>query len=106
MLKKTPFIIGISLIVQSFAFLVLFIVAITDRKKRNLPWAALSIFAASAVGGSLLAFAQIRDELMNDRVAKAMESLSTLEDDEPEIAVKPEKPYIPVDDTVNEDEFK
>jgi len=104
MLKKTPFIIGISLIVQSFTFLFLFIIMITDRKKRNVSWAALSVSALSAIGGSLLAYAQIRDELKNDRVAKAMESLSSLDEEEAQNVT--EKPYIPVDDTVNEDEFK
>ena len=49
MLKKTPFIIGISLIVQSFTFLFLFIIMITDRKKRNVSWAALSVSALSAI---------------------------------------------------------
>jgi len=105
MLKKTPFIIGISLIVQSFTFLFLFIIMITDRRKRKVSWAALSVSAISAIGGTLLAYAQVREELKNDRVAKAMESLSSLEDEEEQKAAA-EKPYIPVDDTVNEDEFK
>ena len=108
MLKKTPFIIGLSMIVQSFTFLFLFIIMITDRKKRNVSWAALALSSVSAIGGSLLAYAQIRDELKNDRVAKAMESLSALDEEaeEVEVIVKPAKPFIPVDDTVNEDEFK
>ncbi len=102
MLKKTPFIIGISLIVQGFTFLILFILLITNKK--SLTGACLALSAACATGGVLLAYKQLKDELDNDRVAKAMEALATLECDVPE--VKPERPYIPVDDTVNEDEFK
>lgn len=99
MLKKTGFIAGISLMLQGFTFLVLFIL-ITARKK-SLTAALVGLAAICFGGGFLLARQELADELEAEKVADAVEYLSDLRHTD-----VPDRPAIPVDDTVNEEEFR
>ena len=108
MLKKTPLIIGLSFLAQSFAFIIFFILLVTDPKKKRIHFSALAIACGSGALGALFTAMHVIEDLRTIRLAKAVEALNTLEDDEDDddVITVPIKPYIPVDDTVNEDEFR
>ena len=99
--------IGLAFMAQSLAFIVFFILLATDSKKRRIHFSALAVACGSGALGALFAAYQLWEELKNDRLQKA--AYASLDDDDfddDDVITVPIKPYIPIDDTVNEDEFK
>lgn len=101
MFKKTRFYVGLTLLVQSFTFFAMFIMLFT--KKRSVTGALLAIASAGGIIGTYLIYRQLSDS-MSEQLKTAVEDLC---DDSEEPAAEPEpEVVIPVDDTVDENEFR
>jgi len=100
-LKSTKFYIGITLIVQSITFLILFIVLVN--KKKSIYGALLAVSICGGLAGGWLLVRQLMEEYDKKQLYMHMkESNESFTEDIPDAQIIKE---IPVDDTVNEDEF-
>lgn len=101
MIKKTKFYIGIALLVQAITFLLLFIMMF--HKKRSFGGAILAIAAAGGIAGAILVYKQAVEELDTKRFNSIVEDYEEgfSDDDHEEIIIQ----EVPVDDTVDENEF-
>ena len=102
MLKRMKLYIGITLIVQSVTFLVLFI--LLARKKKSIFGALLAVSVCGGLAGGWLMYRQLTEESDRKRLYMHMkEDSETYNDDIPDELIIKE---IPIDDTVHEDEFR
>jgi len=72
MLKKTKFYVGISLLVQSFSFVVMFFALC--KKKKDLASVILAIAAAGGAAGAVLLYLDAKDELKRRKITAARDA--------------------------------
>ncbi len=88
MLKKTKFYVGITLIIQSFSFIGLFIALC--RKKKNVAGVILAIAAVGGITGAVLLYLDSKDEPKRRKIITARDVCCS---DEQETACDREFPW-------------
>ncbi len=98
MLKKTKFFIGISLLVQSFTCMVIFIILLA--KKKSLYKTFLAIALAGGFAGVFMTYKYLKEDKQFKAMMAAVDSLCDFEDEYDEDI------EILVDDTASEEDFE
>ena len=100
MLKKTKFFVGISLLVQSFAFLTVFV--ILWAKKKSLWKTFLIIGLAGGVAGTMMTYKAIKEDKQFKAMMAAVDTLCDYDDNYDNY----EDIEIVTDDTASEEDFE
>lgn len=98
-MKKTRFFIGLSFLVQAISAFFLMVVFLYKNRK-NTAGAFMALGCLSGLLGSVMVYRQIRAQMEDSRLARAIDSIC-----EEETQEEVQKPEIPLDDTANEAEF-
>ena len=101
MLKKTKFFVGLSLLVQSLTFLIIFI--ILWAKKKSLWQTFLVIGLAGGVSGVLLTYQALKEDKRFKAMMKAVDTLCDYDDN---YDAHTEDIEIVTDDTASESDFE
>ncbi|MBR6514690.1 MAG: hypothetical protein IKT46_07650 [Clostridia bacterium] len=98
MLKKTKFFVGIALLVQSFTFLIIFIVLLA--KQKSLWKTFLIIGLAGGVAGTLLTYQALKEDKQFKAMMAAVDSLCDYDED------RDDDFEVMTDDTASEADFE